>query len=156
MNSSSSFTRALNTDRLISAGIIVNLAQNLIMMSHTSQSKHTGAKLWWSHVQLTLTPGLLVLSKWEIGNPSCLWDNRDIQTRPTPVYLRSLTGKPALIKSCNEKAQKQFSLWALPFQTPLEYYAVRFEEHHYSGSRLGLGIKELREMFRISRMHLNI
>lgn len=46
MNSSSSFTRALNPDRLISAGIIVNLAQNLIMMTHTSQSKaHRGKTL---------------------------------------------------------------------------------------------------------------
>lgn len=29
----------LNPDHLINAGIIVNLVQNLIMMSHTSQSK---------------------------------------------------------------------------------------------------------------------
>ena len=44
MNSSSSFTRALNPDCLIGAGIIVNLTQNLIMMSHTSQSKAHGGK----------------------------------------------------------------------------------------------------------------
>ena len=46
MSSSSSFTRAFNPDCLISAGIIVNLAQNLIMMNHTTQSKaHKGETL---------------------------------------------------------------------------------------------------------------
>jgi hypothetical protein len=39
------FTIALNPDCLISAGIIVNLAQNLIMMSHTSQSKAYRGKI---------------------------------------------------------------------------------------------------------------
>lgn len=67
---------------------------------------------------------------------------------PQPqVYLRGLTGKPVLIKSYHEKAQKQISLWTLPFHILLVCYALRLEEHHNSRSRLGQGIEELCDAF---------
>lgn len=65
MNSSSSFTKALHPNRLISVRIIVNLAQNLIMMTHTSQSNAHRGKTWVKSCPTDLDPrptGWLFLS----------------------------------------------------------------------------------------------
>lgn len=83
---------ALSPDRLISAGIIVNLAQNLIMTSHTSQSKAHRGKILVKlcPTDLDLSPASLFLREmWEIL-PIC-----DFLTSSTMVYLGGLTGKCA-------------------------------------------------------------
>lgn len=125
------------------------------MMCHTSQSKTHRGKIVVKSCPNDHDPKCSgsKVENWKLflfvryqGHPK----------RPTLTYLRSFTGKLALVKSHYEKAQKQFSLWTLPLKILLEYHAMRFKEHHQSGSRLGHLLRNLYETFRISRIHLNL